>query len=222
MRVLVVEDEAGLAETVRRGLEQEGFHVEIASNGVDGLWMATEYDFDAIVLDIMMPGLSGYEVLRAIRAEDVTTPVLMLTAKNGDLDEADALDMGADNYLTKPFSFVVLIARLRALMRRQSPQQREVLTVGDLALDPNQRSVRRGEVELSLTPREFGLLEFLMRHPGTVVSKSEILRNVWDSHYDGPDNVVAVYIRYLRSKIDIPFDRTTLKTHRRVGYQLAD
>ncbi|MQY19148.1 response regulator transcription factor [Nocardia macrotermitis] len=222
MRVLLVEDEAGLAETVRRGLEHEGFHVEIAGNGVDGLWMATEFDFDVIVLDIMMPGLSGYEVLRGIRAGDVSTPVLMLTAKNGALDEADALDMGADNYLTKPFSFVVLIARIRALMRRQSPQQREILTVGDLALDPSQRSVRRGGVELSLTPREFGLLEFLMRNPGTVVSKSEILRNVWDSHYDGPDNVVAVYIRYLRSKIDIPFDRTTLKTHRGVGYQLAD
>ncbi|AHH17934.1 putative two-component system response regulator [Nocardia nova SH22a] len=222
MRVLVVEDEVRLAETVRRGLEQEGFGVDIAGNGVDGLWMATEYEFDVIVLDIMLPGLSGYEVLRRIRARDVTTPVLMLTAKDGDREEADALDMGADNYLTKPFSFVVLVARLRALLRRQAPQRREVLTVGDLVMDPSRRSVHRGAVELSLTPREFGLLEFLMRHPGVVVSKSLILRNVWDSHYDGPDNVVAVYIRYLRRKIDTPFGRATLKTHRGAGYQLTD
>ncbi|MEV5650653.1 response regulator transcription factor [Nocardia sp. NPDC052254] len=222
MRVLVVEDEAPLAETVRRGLQQEGFVVEIAGNGLDGLWLATEYDFDVIVLDIMMPGLSGYEVLRRIRAQDVTTPVLMLTAKNGDHEEADALDMGADNYLTKPFSFVVLIARLRALIRRQAPQQREILTVGDLVLDPGRRTVCRGDAEISLTPREFGVLEYLMRRSGEVVSKTEILHNVWDSHHHGPDNVVAVYVRYLRSKIDLPFARATLKTHRGVGYQLTD
>nr|WP_221333769.1 response regulator transcription factor [Nocardia transvalensis] len=219
---MVVEDEPRLAETVRRGLVSEGFVVQLAATGPDGLWLAVEESFDVIVLDIMLPGLSGYEVLRRIRARDVRTPVLMLTAKDGDHEEADALDLGADDYLTKPFSFVVLFARLRALLRRRAPQQRTVLTVGDLALDPVGRSVRRGEADIELTPREFGLLEFLMRRRGAVVTKTEILRNVWDAHYDGPENVVEVYVGYLRKKIDTPFGCSTIKTHRGVGYQLPE
>ncbi|KZM76183.1 response regulator transcription factor [Nocardia terpenica] len=220
MRVLLVEDEPRLAETVRRGLEMEGFVVQVAATGPDGLWLATEDRFDVIVLDIMLPGMSGYEVLRRVRARDVRTPVLMLTAKDGDHEEADALDLGADDYLTKPFSFVVLFARLRALLRRRAPQQETILRVGDLVLDPVRREVRRGADEVSLTPREFGLLEFLMRRPGAVVTKTEILRNVWDAHYDGPENVVEVYVGYLRKKIDAPFGRASIKTHRGVGYQL--
>ncbi|MFQ6325354.1 response regulator transcription factor [Nocardia sp. CWNU-33] len=222
MRVLLVEDEELLAETVRRGLELEGFVVQVAATGPDGLWLATEERFDVIVLDIMLPGLSGYEVLRRIRTRDVQTPVLMLTAKNGDHEEADALDLGADDYLTKPFSFVVLIARVRALLRRQTPQQRPILSAGDLVLDPARRSVRHGAVALTLTPREFALLEFLLRRKGVVVSKQEILRNVWDAHYEGPENVVEVYVGYLRKKIDVPFGRSVIETHRGVGYRLAE
>lgn len=218
---MVVEDEARLAATVRRGLELEGFVVQLAHTGTDGLWLAIEDDFDVIVLDIMLPELSGYEVLRRLRARDVQTPVLMLTAKDGDYEQADALDLGADDYLTKPFSFVVLVARLRALLRRRAPQQAPVLTAGTLTLDPVRRGVRRGEVELSLTPREFGLLEFLMRRQGAVVTKAEILRNVWDAHYDGPENVVEVYVGYLRKKIDTPFGCRTIETLRGAGYRLT-
>jgi two-component system OmpR family response regulator len=222
VRVLVVEDEVRLAHTLRRGLELEGFVVQLAHTGTDGLWWAVEDDFDVIVLDIMMPELSGYEVLRRLRARDVGTPVLMLTAKDGDYDQVDALELGADDYLTKPFSFVVLIARLRALLRRRVPQQPARLCAGDLVLDPARRSARRGDTELTLTPREFGLLEFLLRRKGTVLSKSEILRNVWDAHYEGPENVVEVYIGYLRRKIDAPFGRNTIETLRGVGYRMVD
>ncbi|WP_225728394.1 MULTISPECIES: response regulator transcription factor [unclassified Nocardia] len=222
MRVLVVEDEQRLADTVRRGLELAGFVVQLAHSGTDGLWLAVEDDFDVIVLDIMLPGMSGYEVLRRLRARDVTTPVLMLTAKDGDYEQADALDLGADDYLTKPFSFVVLIARLRALVRRRTPQLPARLTAGDLMLDPARRIVTRGGTELTLTPREFGLLEFFLRHKGIVLTKSEILRNVWDTHYDGPENVVEVYVGYLRKKIDTPFGRNSIETLRGVGYRLAD
>ncbi|WP_433527535.1 response regulator transcription factor [Nocardia pseudovaccinii] len=222
MRVLVIEDEPLLAQTLRRGLELEGFVVQVAETGTDGLWSAVEDGFDVIVLDIMLPGLSGYEVLRRLRAEDVTTPVLMLTAKDGDYDQVDALDLGADDYLTKPFSFVVLFARLRALLRRRAPQQPAVLSAGDLLLDPARRAVRRGDTPVALTPREFGLLEFLLRHKGTVLTKTDILRNVWDAHYEGPENVVEVYIGYLRRKIDAPFERTSIETLRGVGYRLID
>lgn len=222
VRVLVVEDEPRLAQTLRRGLELEGFLVQLAGTGTDGLWWALEHDFDVIVLDIMLPGLSGYEVLRRLRERDVQTPVLMLTAKDGDYDQVDALDMGADDYLTKPFSFVVLIARLRALLRRRAPQQPTRLRAGDLVLDPPRRAVHRGDVALTLTPREFGLLEFLLRHKGNVLTKSEILRNVWDVHYDGPENVVEVYVGYLRKKIDTPFGRSSIETLRGVGYRLLD
>ncbi|WP_460718362.1 response regulator transcription factor [Nocardia heshunensis] len=222
MRVLVVEDEERLARTIQRGLELEGFVVQLAHTGPDGLWAASEDAFDVIVLDIMLPGLSGYEVLRRLRARDVTTPVLMLTAKDGDYEQADALDLGADDYLTKPFSFVVLIARLRALLRRRTPQQPTLLAAGDLVLDPARRTVRRGDTLLTLTPREFGLLEFLLRHQGLALTKSEILRNVWDAHYDGPENVVEVYVGYLRKKIDVPFGRTSIETLRGVGYRMID
>jgi two-component system OmpR family response regulator len=220
MRVLVVEDEPRLAETVRRGLTAEGFVVELAGNGVDGLWLGANGEFDVVVLDIMLPRLNGYDVLKQLRERDVWTPVLMLTAKDGEYDQADAFDLGADDYLTKPFSFVVLVARLRALQRRGAPVRPAVLTAGDLSLDPARRLVLRGDVELSLTPREHGLLEFLLRHQGVVVTKAVILRGVWDAHYDGDDNVVEVYVGYLRRKIDTPFGRHAIETVRGVGYRL--
>ena len=221
MRVLVVEDEPRLAETVRRGLTAEGIVVEIAGNGVDGLWMGTNAAYDVILLDIMLPRLNGYDVLKGLRARDVWTPVLMLTAKDGEYDQADAFDLGADDYLTKPFSFVVLVARLRALQRRGAPVRPAVLEAGDLSLDPGRRRVVRGGTELALTPREHGLLEFLLRNKGNVVTKSEILRGVWDAHYSGDDNVVEVYVGYLRRKIDTPFERRAIETVRGVGYRLA-
>ncbi|MGV9638063.1 response regulator transcription factor [Nocardia rhamnosiphila] len=222
MRVLLVEDEKHLAATVRRGLEAAGFVVDIADNGIDGLEAALTDPFDVIVLDIMLPGLSGYEVLRRLRTHDIETPVLMLTAKSGEFEEADAFDLGADNYLTKPFSFVVLTARLRALLRRQAPQRPPVLRAGDLAMDPAKRTVHRGATTIELTPREFALLEFLLRHKGVVLTKQEILSNVWDPHHEGPANIVEVYIGYLRKKIDIPFGCASIETHRGVGYRLLD
>ncbi|MGW0158889.1 response regulator transcription factor [Mycobacterium sp. NPDC003323] len=222
MRVLIVEDEPRLRSTLAIGLRAEGFVVVEAANGVDGLWQASENDFDVVVLDIMLPGLNGYEVLRRMRAKSVWTPVLMLTAKDGEYDQTDAFDLGADDYLTKPFSFIVLVARLRALVRRAAPHQPPVLTAGSLSIDPGRRTVQRGDKALSLTPREFGLLEYLMRNKNVAVTKADILRNVWDAHYDGPDNVVEVYIGYVRRKIDIPFGTSTIETIRGVGYRLAD
>ena len=221
MRVLVVEDEVGLAESVRRGLANEGFSVDVQHGGTDGLWAATENAYDAIVLDIMLPGLNGYKVVEQLRARGVWTPVLMLTAKDGEYDQADAFELGADDYLTKPFSFIVLVARLRALIRRGAPERPAVLAAGDLTLDPARRRVERGGVEVALTPREFGLLEFLMHHRGDVMTKAQILDGVWDSAYDGDHNVVEVYIRYLRLKIDAPYDRHAIETVRGVGYRLA-
>jgi two-component system OmpR family response regulator len=220
MRVLIVEDEERLASTLSVGLRAEGFLVVHAANGVDGLWQAAENDFDVIVLDIMLPGLNGYEVLRKLRSRNVWTPVLMLTAKDGDYDQTDAFDLGADDYLTKPFSFIVLVARLRALVRRGAPQRPAVLRAGTLSLDPARRVVERAGTPIRLTPREYGLLEFLMRNKDTVVTKTEILQNVWDAHYAGPDNVVEVYVGYVRRKIDIPFGTKTIETVRGVGYRL--
>jgi two-component system OmpR family response regulator len=220
MKVLLVDDEPRLASTLAAGLRAEGFVVVTASDGDDGLWHAVEDDFDVIVLDIMLPGLSGYEVLRRMREKEVWAPVMMLTAKDGDYDQADAFDLGADDYLTKPFSFIVLVARLRALMRRCAPQRPSVLTAGSLKLDPSRRVVERAGTPIALTPREYGLLEFLMRNKDTVVTKTEILENVWDAHYNGPDNVVEVYIGYVRRKIDIPFGTNTIETVRGVGYRL--
>jgi two-component system, OmpR family, response regulator len=220
MKVLVVEDEPLLASTLAIGLRAEGCVVVEAATGVDGLWQACEHEFDVVVLDIMLPGLSGYEVLRRMRAREVWTPVMMLTAKDGEYDQADAFDLGADDYLTKPFSFIVLVARLRALLRRSAPQRPPVLTAGTLSLDPSRRVVQRGQTPIALTPREYGLLQFLMRNQDKVVTKSEILHNVWDAHYDGADNVVEVYVGYVRRKIDIPFGTSTIETIRGVGYRL--
>jgi two-component system OmpR family response regulator len=173
-----------------------------------------------IVLDIMLPSMNGYDVCRELRKAGVWVPILMLTAKDGEYDEADALDLGADDYLTKPFSFVVLVARLRALVRRGAPERPSVLAVGDLTLDPATRVVRRGGTEIALTPREFALLHFLMRHPGEVLSKTAIVQSVWDMNYDGDENVVEVYVGYLRRKIDQPFDTATIQTMRGAGYRL--
>jgi two-component system OmpR family response regulator len=220
MRVLIVEDEPRLASTLAKGLRAEGFVVVHVATGVDGLWQATENAFDVIVLDIMLPGLNGYEVLRQLRAREVWTPVLMLTAKDGEYDQTDAFDLGADDYLTKPFSFIVLVARLRALLRRGAPQRPMVLTAGTLSLDPARRVVERDSTPISLTPREYGVLEYLMRRKDTVVTKTEMLQNVWDAHYAGPDNVVEVYVGYVRRKIDIPFSTNTIQTVRGVGYRL--
>ena len=221
MRLLIIEDEREFAETLRKGLVAEGFIVNMAHNGRDGLWEGTEHDYDVILLDIMLPEMSGYEVLKQLRAAQKWTPVLMLTAKDGEYDEADAFDLGADDYLIKPFSFVVLVARLRALMRRGAPARPTVLTAGDLRLDPSARTVHRGQTRIELTAREFGLLEFLLRRAGAALSKNEILTHVWDAHYDGDENVVEVYVGYLRRKIDAPFGTLTIETVRGVGYRLS-
>jgi DNA-binding response OmpR family regulator len=220
MRVLVVEDEKKVATAVRRGLESEGFAVDIALNGPDGLWLATEHQYDAIVLDIMLPGLNGYKVCDQLREAGNWTPVLMLTAKDGEYDQAEALDTGADDYLTKPFSFVVLLARLRALMRRSGRATPIVYEAGDLRMNPTTHQCLRGDVEIRLTAREFAVLEFLMRRAGEVVSKLEILDNVWDFAFAGDPNIVEVYIRHLRKKLDEPFGRQLIQTIRGVGYRL--
>lgn len=222
MRLLVVEDETRLAAYLKRGLVAEGFAVDIAADGEQGLWLATENTYDAILLDIMLPKISGYEVVKRLRAAGNWTAVLMLTAKDGEYDEADALDLGADDYLTKPFSFVVLIARIRALLRRGSPERPVLLEAGDLRLDPAAKRVMRGDVEIALTAKEFSLLEFLMRRRGEVLSKRQILEHVWDWGFEGDANIVEVYIGYLRKKIDVPFGRKTLSTVRGSGYRLED
>ncbi len=221
MRLLVVEDEVRLARALERGLRAEGFGVDLAHDGEGGLHLAREGSYDAIVLDVMLPKLSGYRVCQQLRAENNWVPILMLSAKDGEYDQADGLDVGADDYLTKPFSYVVLVARLRALVRRGAPERPTVLRAGDLELDPATRRVQRGSHELSLTPREFSLLDYLLRRRGEVVSKREILDHVWDSHYEGDANIVEVYIGYLRRKIDTPFDRRAVETVRGAGYRLA-
>lgn len=220
MRILVVEDEQRLAAGLRAGLEAEGFAVDLASNGVDGLWLARERPPDAIVLDIMLPGINGYVLCRTLRAEDNWTPILMLTAKDGEWDQVEALDTGADDYLTKPFSHAVLVARLRALMRRGAPERPTILTAGDLCLDPAGRAAWRGSTQLALTTREMSLLEFLLRRRGEVVSKHEILEHVWDFDFDGDPNIVEVYIGHLRRKVDRPFGRAAIRTIRGAGYRL--
>ncbi|MGC4960709.1 response regulator transcription factor [Gordonia sp. DT218] len=221
MRVLVVDDDHNVAETVRRMMVAEGWVVDVVNDGVAGLEKAVSEKFDVVVLDIMMPGLNGYEVVRRLRQSGVWTPVLMLTAKDGEYDQADAFDFGADDYLTKPFSFVVMIARLRALARRGAPERPAILTAGSLTLDPAGHVAHRGDVALTLTPREFGVLEFLMRHKGQVVTKAEILDSVWDINYHGDENVVEVYVSYLRRRIDTPFSCRAIETVRGVGYRLA-
>jgi DNA-binding response OmpR family regulator len=221
MRILVVEDERQLAAGLRDGLEAEGFAVDLAHDGTDGLWMAREHPYDAIVLDIMLPGMNGFRVCAALREEGVWTPILMLTAKDGELDEAEALDTGADDYLTKPFSSVVLVARLRALMRRGASERPPVLEAGDLGFDPATRRAWRGDAVLELTAREMALLEFLLRRRGEVVSKQTILDHVWDQEFEGDPNIVEVYIRRLRNKLDRPFGRAAIGTLRGSGYRLA-
>jgi DNA-binding response OmpR family regulator len=221
VRVLVVEDEASLADGLKRGLERDGFAVDVASDGNDGLWMAREGRYDAIVLDILLPGMNGFRVCAELRNANVWTPILMLTAKDGDLDEAEALDTGADDYVTKPFSHVALVARLRALIRRGAGERPAVLEAGDLRLDPASRRTWRGEVEVPLTSRETALLEFLLRNRGDVVSKLEILDHVWDAAFDGDPNIVEVYVGHLRSKLDRPFGRSAIETVRGAGYRLA-
>ncbi|WP_433256543.1 response regulator transcription factor [Streptosporangium sp. CA-135522] len=220
MRVLVVEDERRMAAALQRGLQAEGFAVDLAHDGEDGLHLARQGDYDVVVLDIMLPRISGYNVCKQLRAEENWVPILMLSAKDGEYDMADGLDLGADDYLTKPFSYVVLVARLRALLRRGAGRRPAVLRAGDLSLDPARRRVCRGETPVELTPREFALLEYLMRRHDEVVSKTEILEHVWDT-FDTDPNVVEVYVGYLRRKIDVPFSRSALQTVRGAGYRLA-
>lgn len=221
VRVLVVEDEKRLAAGLKNGLEAEGFATDVALDGTDGLWMAREHDYDAIVLDIMLPGINGYKICATLREEGIWTPILMLTAKDGEFDEAEALDTGADDYVTKPFSYVVLVARLRALIRRGAGERPTVLEAGDMRFDPGARRAWRGEVQVELTAREMALLEFLLRHKGEVVSKHDILEHVWDYDFEGDPNIVEVYVRHLRNKLDRPFDRNALETVRGAGYRLA-
>lgn len=221
MRILLVEDEKDLAESIRRGLTNEGFVVDVANDGVTGAWLALENPYNVAVLDIMLPGKHGYQILKEIREANIWTPVLMLTAKDGEYDQTDAFDLGADDYLTKPFSFIVLVAHLRALIRRGAPERPVNITVGSLVLDPIRRTVTRQDTLVALTPKEYAILQYLMRSHDQVVSKAEVLDNVWDSAYEGSHNVVEVYMGYLRKKIDVPFGTNTLKTVRGMGYCLV-
>ena len=220
MRILLVEDDAAVAAAVRRGLEAEGYAVDLARDGEEGHWLARENPYDVLVLDIMLPRLSGSELCTRLRADGDWTPILMLTARSGAEDEADALDAGADDFLAKPFSYMVLLARLRALLRRGTTERPAVLRAGDLSLDPATHEVRRGEAAISLTPRQFALLELLIRRCGEVLSKATILDHVWDFAYDGDPNIVEVYVRQLRQRVDEPFGRQALQTVRGVGYRL--
>ena len=222
VRVLLVEDEVGLADAIVRGLHAEGFEVEAVHDGLEGLERARTRGYAAIVLDIMLPGRNGYQICRDLRAEGNWTPILMLTAKDGEWDEAEALDTGADDFLSKPFSFVVLVARLRALQRRGSGPRPTVLEVGDLSLDPAAHECRRGDVPIRLTARELALLEHLMRHHDTVVSKATLLEEVWGADLHGDPNLVEVFVGYLRRKIDAPFGRRSLVTVRGAGYRIVD
>lgn len=221
MKLLVVEDDQKIARYVKRGLEGEGFTVDIATTGPDGLWMAAESTYDLIVLDIMLPGRNGYLVCSDLRARGDWTPVLMLTAKDGDLDEAEALDTGADDYITKPFSFPVLVARIRALVRRSAGRNPPPVEAGDLRLDPGERRVWRGDHEVALTARQFDVLEFLMRRAGQVLSKREILEGVWEFDFYGDPNIVEVYVGRVRRRVDEPFGRHAIETVRGAGYRLA-
>jgi len=217
VRLLVVEDEVRLASALQRGLQAEGFAVDTAPNGIAGLDLARHGEYDAMILDVMLPGLSGYRLVRALRAEGHWLPVLMLSAKDGEHDQADGLDCGADDYLTKPFSYVVLLARLRALLRRGAPERPAVLTVGDVSLDPASRRVTQAGTEVTLTTREYGLLQYLMRRAGDVVSKTELLDHVWDASEETAPNAVEVYVGYLRRKLG----RGILETVRGAGYRLV-
>ena len=220
MRLLVVEDEVKLARSLQAGLTADGFSVDVVHDGTEALWMTDVNSYDAIVLDIMLPGTNGFVVCRTLREREDWTPILMLTAKDGDLDEAEALDTGADDYLRKPFSHVVLVARLRSLLRRGPDVRPTVLELDDLVLDPGGRTCHRADEQITLTAREFSVLEHLMRNAGTAVSKQDILDHVWDVDFAGDANIVEVYVGHLRRKIDEPFGRTTIETVRGVGYRL--
>ena len=221
MKLLLIEDDKKIATAVKRGLEGEGFSVEVAFDGIEGLWMATEGSFDALIVDIMLPGKNGFQICAELRERGFWTPILVLTAKDGDLDEAEALDTGADDYLMKPFSFPVLVARLRALLRRTTGQSPVPVAAGDLRIEPGQRRAWRGDEQIVLTARQFEVLEFLMRRAGDVLSKAEILAGVWEQDFDGDPNIVEVYIRRLRTRIDEPFGRHAIETVRGAGYRLA-
>ena len=222
MRVLIVEDELKMASLVRRGLTEEGYAADVAATGDDALWMAEAHPYDAIVLDVMLPGLDGFETCRRLRQAGVWAPVLMLTARDAVDDRVAGLDAGADDYLTKPFSFAELLARLRALVRRGSVERPAELAVGDLRLDPASRRVWRGDREIRLSPKEFALLEAFMRRPGQVLSRLRLLEHAWDFAYENRSNVVDVYVRYLREKVDRPFGAGSLETVRGVGYRLRE
>jgi DNA-binding response OmpR family regulator len=220
VKVLVIEDDVKMAASLRRGLEAEGYRVEVAHDGLDGLWMATETGADAIVLDIMLPGMNGYLLCKALRDRGDWTPILMLTAKDGEYDEAEGLDTGADDYLVKPFSLPVLLARLRALLRRVAEPPAPV-AVGDLRVEPASHRVWRGDVEVELTTRQYEVLEFLVRRSGQVQSKRDILDGVWMHDYDGDPNIVEVYIKRLRRAIDEPFGCRSIETVRGAGYRIV-
>lgn len=222
MKILIVDDDEDLTTSLRRGLEAEGFTVDTAADGVTGLWMAREGDFDAIVLDLMLPARNGFRVCAELRAEGDWTPVLMLTAKEGDLDQAEALETGADDYLVKPFSFTVLVARIRALVRRARHRSPVPVSVGDLRIDPAAHRVWRGDREIRLTTRQFQVLEFLVRRAGEIASKEEILDGVWEHAFEGDPNIVEVYIRRLRRSLDEPFGRRSIETVRGAGYRVVD
>jgi two-component system OmpR family response regulator len=220
VRVLVVEDEVRMAGLLRRALKEEGHAVDVAVDGPQGLWLATENEYGAIVLDVMLPGMDGFQLCRRLRESGAWAPVLMLTARDGVTDRVRGLDAGADDYLVKPFSLLELAARLRALARRDGSCRRPVLAVGDLRLDPASKQAWRAGIELHLSPKEYSLLEFFLRHPGRVLTRSAIIEAVWDFAYDGGSNVVDQYVNYLRRKIDAPFGRRDLETVRGMGYRL--
>ena len=220
MRVLVIEDEVRMARLVKRALEEEGHAVDIAGTGPDGLWMATENAYAAILLDVMLPGFDGFELCRRLRENGIWVPVLMLTARDEIGDRVRGLDAGADDYLVKPFSLLELTARLRALARRDDRRRPAVLAEGDLKLDPASKRAWRAGTEIELSPKEFSLLEFFLRNPGSVLSRSQIIEAVWDFAYDGTSNVVDQYVKYLRRKVDTPFGRDDIQTVRGMGYRL--
>jgi len=222
MRVLVVEDEGRMAALLQRGLQEEGYAVDLAATGEDGIWLATENAYDAVLLDVLLPDLDGFEVCRRLRDAGRWAPILMLTARDAVPDRVNGLDAGADDYLTKPFAYPELLARLRAVIRRGPHERPAAISVGDLSLDPATKEVRRGVRQVPLTPKEFALLEYFMRHAGEVLTRTQILEHVWDFAFDGDSNVIEVYVRYLREKVDRPFGRQSLETVRGVGYRLLN